>query len=366
MAYTDIDNPELYFQTVTYAGNSSSPRTITLDGSEDMQPDWVWIKKRDGADHNQVYDSVRGFGAGKDICSGQTFQEGSSSNNSTAYGYVSAVTSDGFTLTEGNSGTSSIRSLLVNHSGKNFVAWNWKAGGSASSNSDGTETSNVSANTTAGFSIITYSGTTALDTYGHGLSQKPEMMIFKTRAGANRNWVVYHKDIGATKHLHLNLTDTVATDQYMFNNTEPTNSVITLYDEGEVNKSGSTYVGYIFHSVQGYSKFGKYTGNANADGTFVYTGFRPAFVLVRDPNNAENWLMYDNKRPGFNVTNNHMMANSTTTETASTANTMDFLSNGFKIRSTNNGLNRSSATFLYMAFAESPFVNSSGIPCNAR
>ena len=248
MAYTTIDNPELYFQAKVYSG-SSSDVTVTFDGSEDMQPDWVWIKVRSNSTHgHNLYDSVRGVN--KPLQSETTSAEGNDASGGNTS--LNSFDSDGFTLGGFYN--------KVNQSGQTFVAWNWKAGGSASSNSNGTETTNVSVNTTAGFSIITYSGTTAVDTYGHGLSQKPEMMIFKTRTGASRNWVVYHKDIGATKHLHLNTTDAENTYQFMFNNTEPTSSVITLSDDGEVNKSGSTYVGYIFHSVKGYSKFGSYTG----------------------------------------------------------------------------------------------------------
>ena len=351
MAYTTIDDPTIYFNTLLYTGNGSSGRSVTGVG---FQPDWVWIKNRSDGDPHKIFDSVRGVS--KSLKSNSTDVEASTEEN----GYVSAFNSDGFTLTQGSSSQDD-----VNKSSENYVAWNWLAGGSASSNSNGTETSNVSANTTAGFSIITYSGTTAVDTYGHGLSQKPEMMILRTRAGANRNWVVYHKDVGATKHLHLNSTAAEATDQYMFNNTEPTTSVITLSDEGEVNKSGSTYVGYIFHSVKGYSIFGSYTGNGNADGGFVYTGFKPAFVMIKKSSATQNWVIVDNKRAISNPIGERLNPNLSNAESTD-GERINFLSNGFKVTTTAELFNGSGGTYIYMAFAESPFTNSNGIPNNAR
>ena len=348
MAYATIDKGESHFNAVATTGTGSS-QAITGVG---FQPDWIWGKRRDGSGHPTMFDVIRGITKGLETNgTGQEF---------TSTDYYSSFDSDGFTIAAGAAGTG-------NGSSQTAVHWCWKAGGTGVTNSDGTENSTVSANTAAGFSIVTYSGTTATDTYGHGLNSKPEMIIIKTRAGADRKWVVYHKNVGATKHLHLNETTTEATDQYQFNNTEPTSGTFTLGDEGEVNKAASTYVAYCFHSVKGYSQIGEYSGgNANADGPFVYPGFKPAFVLVRDSDNAENWLMYDNERPGFNLNNDHLFANTNDQETSSTANTMDFLSNGFKIRSTNNGLNRSGGTFLYMAFAEHPFVSSTGTPCTAR
>tara|TARA_Y100001972_G_scaffold118133_1_gene157895 strand:- start:30 stop:770 length:741 start_codon:yes stop_codon:yes gene_type:complete len=234
-----------------------------------------------------------------------------------------------------------------------------------SSNFSGTEKSTVSINTTAGFSIMAYAGTTAVDTYGHGLSQKPEMIIIKRRT-LTGNWVIYHKDIGATKHLHLNTTDAENTYQYMFNNTEPTNSLITLSDDGEVNKASSNYVAYVFHSVKGYSKIGSYTGNGNADGTFVYTGFRPAWILLKVTSTSNDWILLDNKRDSFNVATKKLLPNESNAESSDSGVSTDFLSNGFKIRTAGGNVNQSSATFVYMAFAESPFVNSNGVPTNAR
>jgi len=284
--------------------------------------------------------------------------------------YTTGVTTSG---TAGSSGAKTVITVAAsaptlyyqcsNHAGMGGQANTNSTFGS--SNFSGTEKSTVSINTTAGFSIMAYAGTTAVDTYGHGLSQKPEMIIIKRRT-LTGNWVIYHKDIGATKHLHLNTTDAENTYQYMFNNTEPTNSLITLSDDGEVNKASSNYVAYVFHSVKGYSKFGSYTGNGNVDGTFVYTGFRPAWILLKVTSTSNDWILLDNKRDSFNVATKKLLPNESNAESSDSGVSTDFLSNGFKIRTAGGNVNQSSATFVYMAFAESPFVNSNGVPTNAR
>jgi len=352
MSYTnDLDNPELYFQTKLYTGNGGT-QSITLDGSEDMQPDWVWIKNRSGTDIHALYDSVRGVN--KNLRSDANSAEGSQSTGLTSFD------SDGFGV--GDTGS-------VNTNSNNFVSWNWKMGTSfsndASATSVGTIDSTGSINTAAGQSIISYSGTGSAGTVAHGLGAVPKMIIVKSRSHT-KDWTVYHSYLGNTKWIELNATTAEQSSSNRWNNTSPTSSVFTVATDSSVNASGYTYIAYCFSEIKGYSKFGVYTGNANASGGFAYLGFRPAFVIVRDPGNAENWLMYDNKRPGYNLNNNHQFANTNDAETASTANTMDLLSNGFKVRSTNNGLNRVSSNFFYMAFAESPFVNSNGVPNNAR
>ena len=356
MAYTTIDNPELYFQTKLFTGNGST-QSITLDGSENMQPDFVWFRNRSSTQNNRLFDIVRG--AGKNLVSNNTGAEIDAGTGTG--GQLRTFDSDGFSVGSDNS---------VNKSSENICSWNWKAGGSASSNSHGDITSSVSAGTTQGFSIVKYTGNgTGGSTIGHGLGSVPSAIWLKPLDRTD-NWRVYHKEIDATApedfHLKLQSTATRADANDVWNDTAPTSTLFTVGANAGVVASGEDFIAYCFAEKKGYSKFGKYTGNGNADGTFAYTGFKPAFVMVRDPNNAENWLMYDNKRPGFNVTNNHLFANTTDTETASTANIMDFLSNGFKIRSTNNGLNRSGGTFLYWTFAESPFVNSNGVPNNSR
>ena len=345
-AYTTIDDSGLYFNTVIYTGTGSS-NAITGVG---FQPDLTWIKGRSGATEHVLTDSVRGVT--KELSSNDTGAEETVAQGLTAFG------SDGFTVgTDGSYNTSSAT----------YASWNWLASNTTASNSNGTETSTVSANTTAGFSIMTYAGTTAVDTYGHGLSQKPEMIFIKRRTLSGQ-WVVYNKTIGATHNLHLDSTDASSAYQYYFNNTEPTNSVVTLSDDGEVNKASSNYVAYVFHSVKGFSKIGSYTGNGNANGPFVYLGFRPAYVMYKPVDAIDNWEIHDNKRDTINPMETLLYANLSNAEGGPSGITdrLDFLSNGFKILDSGGHINTSGNTYIYMAFAEAPFVNSNGVPCNAR
>ena len=347
MAYTTIDNSELYFQTKLYAGNGSS-QSITLDGSENMQPDWVWIKSRTDTRKHNLYDVVRG--TNKRLVSNADSAEDEPDSNAG----VNAFNSDGFTV---GSETD------VNGSSRDFVSWNWLAGGSASSNSNGSITSSVSANTTAGFSIVTYTGTGSAATVGHGLGAVPKMFWTKRRDN-NESWGVYHHTQGAGKFLRLESTNAVDTSSTLWNNTTPTSSVFSIAVGGIANTSSGTYVAYCFAEKKGYSKFGSYTGNASTDGTFVYTGFKPAFLIVKNTaTSPTDWIMIDNKRPGYNE-NLPMQPNKTDAEGSSA--TADLLSNGFKVRNQYGGFNGSGAITIYMAFAESPFVNSNGIPTNAR
>ena len=346
MAYTTIDNPELYFQTVTYTGNATA-RTITLDGSEDMQPDWVWGKIRSEAQDHVLVDSVRG--ATKQLYSSDTSAEQTESQGLTGFA------SDGFTL-----GTHA----YFNKNTATYVAWNWKAGGSASSNSNGDITSNVSANTTAGFSIVSYTGTGSNATVGHGLGSAPGWFVTKSRDTGTEGWMVFHQSLGATKGVRLNETANAATVTAYFNDTAPTSSVFTVGTNDVVNKSGDDYIAYVFTEKKGYSSFGSYNGNGNADGAFVYTGFKPAWVLLKQTDSAGSWNLYDNKRNGFNVDNDLILTDASNAEANATF--IDFLSNGFKIRDTDDDRNASNGTYIFMAFAESPFVNSNGVPNNAR
>ena len=350
MAYTTIDNPELFFQTVLYTGNGSDDRDITLPGDEDMQPDLVWLKSRDTNNYNHFWtDSVRGVT--KYIKSDATSAE------NTLSGSVKAFNSDGFRVgTEAD----------VNNNTTTYVAWNWKAGGSASSNSDGSITSSVSANTTAGFSIVSYTGTGSVDTFGHGLGAKPNVMIQKKRSGSAA-WTVYHDKVDANpSHKYLYLNSTAAVDDYAdhFNDTEPTSNVFTLGTDTSVNGSGATNIMYCFTEKKGYSKFGSYTGNGNADGTFVYTGFKPAMIIWKRTDAGNSWSIKDNKRDPINPADERLRPN--TSNAADTNEDVDFLSNGFKCRASGDNQNASGSVFIYMAFAESPLVNSNGIPTNAR
>ena len=253
------------------------------------------------------------------------------------------------------------------------MAWNWKAnGGTTSSNSDGTITSTVQANTTAGFSIITYTGNfTDNQTIGHGLSQAPEALIIKNRDTGSTSWVIYHEGLNfPTKDLIYFNTNAANDHDPTFNNTAPSSSVITMGAYSFNNRSGDSHVCYAFHSVKGYSKFGKYTGNitSGSDGVFVYTGFKPAWLMVKSDSNAgQEWVIFDNKRDSFNQMDAWLYANATTAEDSTgDERDVDFLSNGFKFRNAGGPTSYSGRTYIYFAFAEHPFVSSKGVPVTAR
>jgi hypothetical protein len=347
MAYTTIDDPTAYFQAVTYTGNGATGRSIVLPSDTDMQPDWVWLKSRGEAEHHQLTDSVRGVN--KQLYSHLTYAEATETDRITAFN------SDGFTIQD---------DIIVNKNSIEFVAWCWKAGGSASSNSNGSITSSVSVSTDAGFSIVSYTGTGANATVGHGLGAAPAMIIQKNRIDA-QPWWVYHSSIGAGGQLRLSGTDAEGSDGgVLWNSTAPTSTVFSLGDNGGANGSSDACIAYCFVEKKGYSKVGGYTGNGNADGPFVYTGFKPSFVMVKARGTTGNWTMFDNKRSPFNFVDNHLYANTSAAEQTASAGYIDFLSNGFKKTDTFN--NASGQTYIYMAFAENPFVTSTGVPTTAR
>jgi len=354
MAYTNIDDPSAHFQAVLWTGNTSAPRSITNDGNSNLQPDLVWGKNRTtaGTDH-EVYDSNRGTGTSYNLKTSSTAVEGIG----TTYGQLTSFDTDGFTVNAGGTNDD-----FWNENGSEFVAWQWKAnGGTTSSNTDGSITSTVQANQDAGFSIVTYTGTGSAATIGHGLGVTPDIIIFKRRDGTN-NWDFQYK---GELRLTLNLTDAQATNVLctFTSTTTDLGSVAT----GEKNANGGTYVAYCFASKQGFSKFGKYVGNGDANGPFVYTGFKPAFVLFKKSSDSgDNWMMYDNKRPGFNVTDQALHPNSSAAEYDNANANLDILSNGFKLRSSFGWVNQNTHTYIYMAFAENPFVTSTGIPTTAR
>jgi hypothetical protein len=327
--------------TVLWTGDGAAPRSITGVG---FQPDWVWIKGRNATwDHHSI-DVIRG--ANNYLKSSSTAAEASSGAGNEI---ISSFDSDGFSLA-----TSSVNGNS-NNSGSTYVGWNWKAGGTASSNTDGSITSSVSANTDAGFSVVTYSGNgSSSATVGHGLGVAPSMLIVKRRDTSGYGWNVYHSAIGASKVLFLNSTAAEASTS-LWNSTAPTSSVFSLGTSSGANASGGTYVGYCFADVDGYSKAGSYTGNGSTDGAFVYTGFRPAWILIRlYDNGGTNWLIYDDTRDAFNVTDEALLPNSSSA-TGGSANAMDIVSNGFKFRSSAGSLNASNYNYIYMAFAKNPF-----------
>jgi hypothetical protein len=341
-----------YMNTVLYTGNGSNGHAITGVG---FQPDWVWLKSRVNAESHWLGDSNRGGSLRLQADSTNAeFDTGPGGNN---YPGVSAFDSDGFTVG---------RSDAANANNQSMVAWNWRAGGSSASNSDGSITSSVTVNTTAGFSVVTHTGTgSGSTTVGHGLGKVPAMIIVKDR-GQVRSWNVYHQSIGNNSGVNLNGTGAQSgADSGWWNNTTPTSSVFTL---GTYANESSNYVSYCFAEIEGYSKFDKYTGNASTDGPFVYTGFKPAWVMIKRMDGGNGWTIYDSVRNPSNVVEKQLMADANTAEEADAAHNAarDFLSNGFKIRETGNDVNVSGSNYLYMAFAENPFVDSSGIPTTAR
>ena len=344
-----IDKPNLHFNTLLYTGNGSANNSITGVG---FAPDLVWQKRRDGNNDHVWFDKVRG--ATKVIQSAGTGAEQTSSSNQD----TQSLDSDGFTV-----GTPSSFGG-INANGGTSVAWNWKAGGAGSSNTDGSiNTTATSVNTTAGFSISTYTGTGSAATVGHGLGSTPKMMLVKCRSNAD-TWAGYHVDVGATKYMELDTTAAAQTSTQPWNDTGPTSSVFTVGNWSATNGSGRTYVAFCFAEKQGYSKFGKYIGNGNVSGTFVYTGFSPAFVMTKRSDNTSDWLICDNKRPGYNVINKKLFPNQTQAEDS--YDSFDFVSNGFKIRSSGSGHNASGGTFIYMAFAENPIVGTNNVAATAR
>ena len=350
MAYTTIDNPELYFQTVLWTGNGSA-RSITLDGSENMQPDWLWGKNRGNDDNDYLLDSVRG------VTKFLTTNNATAENTSSTL--LSSFDSDGFSL-----GTSA----GLNANTVTAVGWCWKAGGSASSNSNGSITSSVSANTTAGFSIVSYTGNeTSGATIGHGLGVVPSMIMAKRRNSGN-NWGVYHQATGNTHGLYLDTNSAKVDSTAFWNDTTPTSTVFTLGDSATVNGSSDTYIAYCFADVKGHSRISSFVGNADTDGPWVFCGFRPSWVIIKNTAASEHWRIYDNKRDPYNHMYHVMYANESGTESTvnNASEEIDFLSTGFKIRSSAAQLNGSGQTLLFMAFAEAPFVNSKNVPNNAR
>ena len=344
MAYTTIDKPSDYFNTVTYVANQTDDRQITVG----FQPDFTWLKDRDQAVNHDLYDAVRG--ATKYLSSNKTNAEGTQTDG------LKSFNSTGFTLGTGWGNQTT---------GDDYVSWNWLASNTTASNTDGTITSTVSANQTAGFSIGTYNGSGSDNTVGHGLGVAPDMIFVKCKSTAH-DWVVYHSALGNAKILTLNAT-TAAQSATGWQSTSPTSTVFSIDNAANsLNQSGQSFVFYAFASKKGYSKFGKYTGNGSTDGTFVYTGFKPAFVIIKRTSSAQNWGMYDNKREPFNTNDAVLFPNLSNAETSSVNYALDFVSNGFKQRATGNQSNGSGQTYIYMAFAENPFVTSTGIPCTAR
>ena len=350
MAYTTIDDPSAHFQVATWTGSASTD-TITFDGNSDLQLDFLWTKCRNTAHSNAWMDTSR-------ITSGDylpLFSDTTDVEQTSYDSELQSILSDGFTVgTQPHAGGD----------GKTYVGMAWKAnGGTVANDTNGDITTSVQANTTAGFSIATYTGNGGSNqSLGHGLGGDPEFVIFKDRDSSSA-WRIFVRLLGASKFLNLNTTDTASASTNIF----PSHSSTTIgVEQNDVmNKNSSNHIMYSFRSIQGYSKIGQYEGNNSADGTFIYLGFKPSFMLIKNIDGTNNWMMLDNKRDTDNPVVNAVVANGTNAEFADSGDLCDFLSNGVKMRVGGQGTNNA-ATFIYMAFAEHPFVSSKGVPVTAR
>ena len=364
MAYTTIDDPSEYFTTTLYTGNGSDAHSITNSAnSGNFKPDWLWTKNRTGtARNNSIFDSSRGVQ--KYLYTNQTDAE------ATFDGSLQSFDTNGFTV-----GTST----QVNPNGNSMVSWQWKANGGTTTSQTGSDINSVTqVNTDAGFSIVTYSSPSNADgdnqTNGgaywrvkHGLGSVPKFAIFKSTSNVHAWYVWHHGFVGASKsdgdHITLNTVGAMASEAtILWGNTEWSTTEFEIGGWDVINRSGKSYIAYMFDEVQGYSKFGSYIGNGNANGTFVYTGFKPAWVMCKSTASTSDWYIYDNKREGYNIDNDHLLANSTAAE--ATADEIDMLSNGFKLRIATDP--NVAEAYIYIAFAEHPFVSSKGVPTTAR
>ena len=336
--YTSIDDPEAYFRIKLYTGNATDDTGIVFDTTDTtMQPDFVWIKNRNSTNEHNLANSVAG--ATKYLHSNLSQAETTAANS------LQSFDSNGFTVGE---------NANFNTNTNTYVAWCWKESADA------------------GFDIVLYTGNGTDDTdISHSLSAVPHFFMVKKRSDTS-NWNCYHQKSNSSPEdgsLQLDETGVFYDDATQWSDEPPTSSVFTLGNSAQVNANTATFLAYLWSEKQGFSKFGSYTGNGNADGTFVYTGFRPALVIIKgaasgDGDAAQNWELYDNKRLGYNVDNDTLFPNTTAAD--NTADRVDILSNGFKIRVNSDGVNDNASTYIYAAFAEAPFVNSKGVPCNAR
>ena len=355
MAYTTIDDGSAYFHAQLFTGNDATDRAITNDANAgDFKPDLLWLKNRDSASTQMVFDSSRLTSSEATL----SLRANATNAEADKVDVFGGFETDGFTVDGSDSDT--------NSNGHKFVAWQWKAnGGTTASNTAGDITTTVQANTTAGFSIFTYTGTgTDGDTIGHGLGAVPNWIWIKARSIANDQTIYHSANTSApeTEFLAMQGTDATSDSSTRWSDTAPTSTLITLGNNAGVNGNTYTYVGYAFAEKQGYSKFGKYTGNNDADGTFVYTGFKPAWLMVKRVSDTQGWLIWDSKRASVNPASAPLTANETSSEDTPD---VDLLSNGFKLRTADTS-NNAVSTYIYMAFAENPFVSSKGVPTTAR
>jgi len=352
MAYTTINKSSDYFDTKTFTGNGTSQSITNLN----FKPSLVWLKDRSTAYAQSLFDLHRGTNA-------RIRTDSSDSQDTPVPSALTAFNSDGFTV-GGDVG--------VNQNNDNIVGWNWySADTMGSANTDGSlNTYATTANTTAGFSIISYTGTGSNATVGHGLGVVPNVIWVKSLS-AGGDWTCYWSVLGSTKFMRLNSTIAAGTQSTYWQDTDPTSSVFSIGTAGDVNGSGTNYIAYCFAEKTGYSKFGKYTGNGSTDGAFVYTGFKPAFLMIKRTSGTDQWILYDTKRETGNVMNLALTPDTNDTEQdTSSYNTLDIVSNGFKCRGgssgSGTGTNQSGGSYIYMAFASAPLVGTNNIPATAR
>ena len=366
--YTNIDDPSAHFQTLKYTGNGSNPRNLTNEGNSNLKPDFIWGKNlTDAGTNNIITNTTLGLDpANTDSLLSSDSTAGVNTPNPT-YGYVSAMLTDGFTAAAGGTNGDNF-----NANSKEFAAWQWKAtGGTTSSNSDGGITTTIQANTNSGVSIVFYTGDGATgQTVGHGLGKVPKFIMSKDRDATSNvpGWRCYHEALGATKYIDLH-QDSYASTFTDWNDTTPTSSVYSIGGTGgyrPTNTSSTEYIAFVFAEVQGFSKMGRYVGNANASGPFIYTGFKPAWIIIKANSNYKYWYIFDNKMDTINQIDTGVSPSNTFADNTNTNIGLDFLSNGFKIRNSATTLNESGTTCIFMAFAENPFVTSTGIPTTAR
>jgi hypothetical protein len=356
-----IPDGSAQFQTTLWTGTGGG-RTLTQSGNSQFTPGFIWGKLRNDVSSHTLFDVLRGFGAAKALSSNVTDAEGlgGSAGASSLYGYVSAATSSGFTVANGTDPT--YPDGYWNWTGKTFAAWQWKANGAGVSNTSGTITSTVSANTTAGFSVVKYTGTGSAASIGHGLGATPKLIIAK-KYNTTNDWCVYTSTTGTGNSLFLNLTNGSTSSAQSW--TAVGSTTFSVGTGGDVNTNGATYIAYCFAEIPGYSKIGSYTGNGSADGPFVYTGFRPAYVMAKRTDSTADWFVTDTARSTYNPTTGFSLYPNLTNSEGSDM-TFDLLSNGFKVRQTSAWLNASGGTYIFYAVAERPFGGVGVSPATAR
>ena len=352
MSYSNINKSTNFFDTLLYTGDGSATQSIS---GLNFQPDFIWIKSRGNTHDHYSWDAVRTNKKGLEP----------SDNSAERTPTLGSFDNDGFTFASTDG--------FYNDNSDTYVAWNWKANGAGSANTDGTINSTVSANTTSGFSIVTYTGTGSSATVGHGLGVAPAFITVK-RLDTTDSWQTYHKTLGAGKFMQLNGTDAEATNNNRFGGTEPTTTVFSIGTDTGVNASGGTYVAYCWAEKTGYCKVGSYVANGNNDGNFIYLGHKPKFFLLKaytgGSASSRNWLLYDYKRNGINgdtdaTDNRSLRPNNGNTEATSSGYHLDILSNGVKLRNNSGDINTSGETYLYVSIGQT-MVGTNNVPCTAR